>query len=471
MFAELIENNLELSDAELDAAIRANELEQRRLAAEHAALLSVSTARGAYRLDGQRTVVSYLRATENLSKGSASQRRRVAEVCDLVPALGDALLAGRVGVDQIVEIARIHANPRTRDHFVKVAPIYLEFAEHDSHLELKGRIDDFLQLADQDGAFADLICDINERVAHVHVVGGTLDVKVRGGDPLVADEFVAIFELFVDEEFRADVDARRAEHGDRADEYLLARTDRQRRYDAMIAMARHARAHLAEGKPAGAAEVATNIVADLSTWGETLEHAGMIATGDGQVVELDDDTIDQVIDTVAADPEAWIDRQCHTADGTPLHPITVLKASLTGLVRRVVVDSAGVVIDRGRAARLFDGEARAAAQLLYRECSHPGCSVKVQACDVDHVIEWWAGGRTNQNNADIRCRAHNRDKHRERWSSRRDEHGRQFTIRPDGSIMLPVGARPPDLTQDELAHIIRLRLHNQLDRGDLEWAS
>ncbi|WP_243839128.1 HNH endonuclease signature motif containing protein [Ilumatobacter fluminis] len=143
----------------------------------------------------------------------------------------------------------------------------------------------------------------------------------------------------------------------------------------------------------------------------------------------------------------------------------MLQASLTGLVRRVVVDSAGVVIDRGRAARLFEGEARAAARLLYRECSHPGCSVKVQACDVDHVIEWWAGGRTNQNNADIRCNTHNRDKHRERWSSRRDEHGRQFTIRPDGSIMLPVGARPPDLTQDELAHIIRLRLYNQLDRA------
>ena len=211
----------------------------------------------------------------------------------------------------------------------------------------------------------------------------------------------------------------------------------------------------------------TNIVADLDTWGEALEHAGVIATGDGQVVELDDGTIDQVIDIAAADPEAWLDRQCHTADGTPLHPITVLKASLTGLVRRVVVDSRGVVVDRGRAARLFEGEARAAAKLLFRECSHPGCSVMVRACDVDHVVEWWAGGRTNQNNADVRCRAHNRGKHRERWRSRRDEHGRQFMIRADGSIMLPVGARPPDLSQDELAHIVRLRCHEQLDRERL----
>ncbi|HUF96493.1 MAG TPA: HNH endonuclease, partial [Ilumatobacter sp.] len=304
------------------------------------------------------------------------------------------------------------------------------------------------------------LCDITERVAHVNVVGGTLDVKVRGGDPLVADEFVAIFDLFVEEEFRADVEARRVEHGDRADEYPLARTDRQRRFDAMIAMARHARAHLAVGKPAGAAVVVTNIVADLRTWSDALENAGLIATGDGLVVELDDDTIDAVIATAAQDPEAWVDRQCHTADGTPIHPITVLKASLTGLVRRVVVDSDGVILDRGRAARLFDGEARTAANLLFRECSHPGCSVMVRACDVDHVIEWWAGGRTNQNNADVRCSTHNRAKHRERWRSLRDEHGRRFTIRADGSIMLPVGARPPDLTQDELAQIARQRLHD-----------
>ena len=462
MFERLVDDAMGLSDAELDAAIRANELERRRVEAAGAALVAVSASRGAFRMDGQRSINSYLKATCNVSGGAASQRRRLSEVCDAVPALGDALVAGRIGVDQVVEIARIHANPRTREFFQRVAPIYLEFAEHDSHRVLHGRIDDFLQAADHDGAFAAIVCDIEERVAHVNVVGGTLDVKVRGGDPLVADEFVAIFELFVQEEFAADVAARRAEHGDRADEFPLPRTDRQRRYDAMIAMARHARNNLAEGKPAGAAEVVTNLVADVATWWDALDQAGVIATRDGRVVELDDDTIDEVIDTAVDDPEGWVDRTCHTADGTPVPSILLLKAALTGLVRRVVVDADGVVVDRGRAARLFDGEARAAAMLLFRECSHPGCSVRVRWCEVDHVEEWWTGGRTNQTNADVRCRAHNRDKHRQRWRSRKDEHGRRFTIRSDGTIMLPVGARPPDLTDDELAHHIRQRLHTHL---------
>ena len=76
MSVELIETDLELSDAELDAAIRANELEQCRLAAEHAASLSVSTVRGAHRMDGQRTVTSDLRATDNRSNGFVSQQQR-----------------------------------------------------------------------------------------------------------------------------------------------------------------------------------------------------------------------------------------------------------------------------------------------------------------------------------------------------------------------------------------------------------
>jgi hypothetical protein len=78
--------------------------------------------------------------------------------------------------------------------------------------------------------------------------------------------------------------------------------------------------------------------------------------------------------------------------------------------------------------------------------------------DVDHIEEWHEGGRTDQRNADVRCRAHNRFKHRERWTTRRDEHGRRFSVRPDGSVVLPVGARAPDLSADELAQIARDRV-------------
>jgi hypothetical protein len=138
--------------------------------------------------------------------------------------------------------------------------------------------------------------------------------------------------------------------------------------------------------------------------------------------------------------------------------MVLLKAAMTANFRRVLIDSRSVVIDRGRETRLFTAEARDAAKLLFTECSHPGCSVKVRYAEVDHVDEWHSGGRTDQRNSNIECKSHNRAKHRERWRTRRDEHGRTFTIRPDGSVMLPVGARAPDLSADELGRITRQRV-------------
>jgi hypothetical protein len=457
MFSGLLDEAMGLTDSELDERLRENELVQRATEAERAALLTVSVARGAYRVDGQRTVNGYLRATMNLSKGAAAEDRKIAEACNTSPALGDALAAGHIGVAQVLEIARIHSNPRTRQFFSQVAPIYVEFAEHDSHLQLKRRIDNFINLADQDGAFAELVCNIEQRAAQAHVVGGTLDVRIHGGDPLVAEEFVATFDMFVEAEFRGDLDARRAEHGDAADQFPLARSDRQRRFDAAIAMARAARQHLADGGSAEAAELVIDVVADPQTLHDVFDDAGMVTTETGDVVDLDDATIGAVLVAAAEDPTEWIGRRCETAGGVPIHPILLLKAAMTGHLRRVLIDSDSVVIDRGRATRLFTGEARAAAKLLFQECAHPGCSVKVRYAEVDHIDEWHEGGHTDQRNSAIECKPHNLDKHRERWRTRRDEHGRVFTIRADGSIMLPVGARAPDLSWDEMGRAARAR--------------
>jgi len=83
-------------------------------------------------------------------------------------------------------------------------------------------------------------------------------------------------------------------------------------------------------------------------------------------------------------------------------------------------------------------------------------------CEVDHNTPWSAGGRTDQDNSYIECGTHNRFKHRAGWTTRRDELGRTFHIDADGTIVLPVGERPPDLTDDELRHLARERLHRDL---------
>ncbi|MDW3213942.1 MAG: HNH endonuclease signature motif containing protein [Ilumatobacteraceae bacterium] len=112
--------------------------------------------------------------------------------------------------------------------------------------------------------------------------------------------------------------------------------------------------------------------------------------------------------------------------------------------------------DLGRRQRLFTGSAREAAKLLTRTCTHPDCRVPSRFAEVDHIDEWAGGsGATDQHNADVRCGGHNRFEHRQRWRTRRDRNGRSSSIRPDGTIVLPVGEREPDLTSDELTRIAR----------------
>ena len=114
----------------------------------------------------------------------------------------------------------------------------------------------------------------------------------------------------------------------------------------------------------------------------------------------------------------------------------------------------------GRLRGLFTGSARTTAKLVVRTCGHPGCRIRASLCDVDHIEPWVAGdGRTDQHNADARCNPHNRYRHRARWRSRRATNGRVYSIRADGTIVLPAGERPPDFfsPDDDPAEDARLR--------------
>ena len=104
----------------------------------------------------------------------------------------------------------------------------------------------------------------------------------------------------------------------------------------------------------------------------------------------------------------------------------------------------------GRKQRLFTGSARVAAKLLIRRCEHPGCLLPARFCDIDHADEWGRdGGTTDQANSHIRCNPHNRAKSKRKWRTRRATNGKNYTIREDGTIMLPIGARQPGFEADE----------------------
>lgn len=339
-------------------------------------------------------------------------------------------------------------------------PVSLDLAEHSQHDEFRAQITEFINLAGVDGTFAELASDVEHRTARVSDIDGTLDAVATGGHPLVAARLTAVFQGFVEAEFRTDVEARAAEHGDDADQHPLPRTAGQRRFDALVAIF-----DAAACSPEGAAAPipTVDIVVDDQTLDETFARVG-ITLPNGNVVDGDEfvghdaTLLDTLVDELRDDPEAFRSRRCETSTGSKIHPIIALQAALTGHIHRVVVDSAGTVIDHGVRQRLFTGDARAAALLLARTCAHPGCRIAAGLCDVDHNDEWHAGGRTDQRNANIECSPHNRFKHRNRWRARRDSCGRIYTLRDDGTIVLPVGEREPDLSVDELGRIIRSRV-------------
>lgn len=129
-------------------------------------------------------------------------------------------------------------------------------------------------------------------------------------------------------------------------------------------------------------------------------------------------------------------RLCETAGGAPVDHHTLLVAALTGRIRRVVIDSAGRVVDLGRTQRLFTGATREAILLAGDRCCWPGCDIRGPGVQVDHLTEHHNGGHTNVFNGGPMCPLHNRFKHSHRITVYRDAIGWHFR-RPDGTEITP----------------------------------
>ena len=451
MFSAVLDELVGLSDTELDEWIGANELERRRIDAEMAAALAVAKRRDLDAANGHRTMAAYCRAKLNWSTTEAGRRLGLARTVDEIDGFGDAWSDGRFGFPQAVKLSMTNANPRVADQLADFIPQLLEHAERMPYSDFVSVVDHFVERADEDGAHDDRDQAVAGRRARVVDVGGTLDVRASGGEALTAAELIEIHNRFTDFEFRADLEANRLAHGEDADEQPLRRTDRQRRFDALVAIFRAAAAAGDAGVVVSAAEPLVNIVIDAATWGRMLVAAGLSTATDldGRPIDPFTGLAGDEAGDLLGDLTAVGRSMCETTSGVPLNPHDVLRAALGGHIRRTVFDSDRVVIDLGRRQRLFTGSARHAAKLLIRRCEHIGCELPAEWCEVDHIDPWkHASGPTDQRNAALLCRMHNNDKQKRRWRTRRALNGCSYTIRADGTVILPVGARPPDFAHE-----------------------
>ncbi|HEY4609294.1 MAG TPA: DUF222 domain-containing protein [Ilumatobacteraceae bacterium] len=462
MFGEMLAEYLQWEPAALQEELERLELAARELDSRRLAVRAAAEARQTAALDGHKSTQALLRALCNQPSNVAMAEVRRARMCRDFPQVGDLLMAGRIGVGQIDELVRIRRNARA-DPYLDAAAVdmLLDHAEHLPVRSFAAVVERWLMWADPDGAWRDQTDSIDNRSAHVVASDGQLSIGVSGGDALTADALRNIFAHFVELEFSTDCESRRTEHGDRADECPLPRTDAQRRFDAIVAIFHRAYAATSDGK---SPLPVVNILCDQRTLHDLLGRVG-IALADGNMVDLESLTraqIDAVLAEFVNDPTAMLTRRCETSSGQQIAPQLLIQALLTAQVRRVVLDANSTVIDLGERKRLFSGNARIAATLLQQFCGHPGCEVPADRCQIDHNQSHIDGGRTDQSNAVPECGPHNRYKYRHGWRTRRADNGRTYSIRSDGTLILFVGERPPPFTRADEIEAIRQRLRSEV---------
>jgi Domain of unknown function (DUF222) len=424
MFGVLVEELMGLDDADVTERFRQLELRRRRDDAEMAALISVVEARGIWANDGHLTVKGWLRANANWSNADVACQRKKARLLNDHPAVGDAMIDGHIGLAQAAELARARSNRRCGDDIGRVIDQLTEHAEQLPYEDFRTVVRRWEILADADGAHRDAEATNERRTVTLHEVDGGIDLRGSGGSALTTAGMLNIFDRFVEAEFRADVAARTELHGPDAPPSLLPRTDAQRRFDALVKIFETAAA-----MPAGARspKPVVHIMVSQERFEYELTQHGLIDAFEGPYRNPLPDLLRQY---------------CETDNGVPVVGHDVLRAAIAGHVRRVVIDSKGVIVNAGRERRLFTGAVRAAMKLMIRHCETVGCDIGSTSCQIDHIDEWVRdGGRTDTDNGGGKCGGHNRIKHRLGHTERRDRAGKLIQFRRDGTPILPVGQR------------------------------
>jgi hypothetical protein len=403
-------------------ADRLRMLDRVRGIAEAATLEVVAEAArsGAFRDDGHVTVTNWVQAETNRPRGEAVDEARMAVLTAEEPSVLEQLRTGRVGVAQVREMARVRANPRVGPLTADVVARFLVEAQRLPFHVFRQLVRGWADLVDADGAHDDHEATHRNRRVHLSLVGNTWHLHGEFGAAQGA-ALAEILDRFARGEFDADWAAARAEHGDDASPSDLARTDRQRRADAVVEIFRRA---AAANPAAKGPEPVVNVIVPSDVFEEQL--AAMV------------EDRPPVFDTTSLRL-----RLCMTSDGCPLDPADAVAAALVGHVRRVVIGADGTIINFGRRQRLFSGAAREAALMQAvldtgRRCLWPGCG-RDHRIQIDHSDEWHHGGVTDLANAGPLCARHNRFKS-SGYRTWRDPNGVWHTYRPDGTEIAPTAA-------------------------------
>ena len=382
---------------DLDAKVRELDVAHRRIEAAIVGATEHADRTAHHLADGHRTVASWLMATTNCSRSEATARRRSADLVRQLSTVAGEFVAGRVGIAQVRELARLAANPRVGDQLDSAEEILLDAATSLEFADFRIVTQRWEMLADADGAHRDHDLTHEFRNARCNFDGAEFRFETSHG-VIQGTSMRTVFEAFCQAEFDRDWTWVKETYGDEANSTLLPRTASQRRADAFVAM-------ILAAAETGAADghsidTTVNLVCDLDQFEQ---HA------QAEIADTD----------VEIDPSSVVDRRCETTDGNPVDPRQVVAAAFVGRLRLIVVDGAGVIVHTGRKRRLFNGALREAIQAIDPVCSWLGCNLRAQICDIDHLEPHSRGGPTDPANSAIMCHKHNLFKHNNGYTAQR----------------------------------------------------
>jgi hypothetical protein len=396
--------------------------QMRRLAeAGIAEVIAAAEHEGLHRRSGHAKVSGWCRANVRWSPAETVARVRTARLVRDLPTVGERFAAGELGVAQVHELARAYANPRAAAELPAFADLLVAHATSLPFEDFRTAVAHWEALADQDGAHRAHEVSHRNRRAAIHTDDHHTWLDAAGGN-LDGSQMHEIFDRYVDAEYLTDWAEARDRCGDSATAADLARTGRQRSWDALKQIFLDAASTPPDAQPP---QPVLNVVGDVHTVIEVVQSLAAQLGGVEPTVALP---------ARPADPRS---ARCETVTGVQLPRTAIVEALLLGQLRRVLFDAAGVPVDVGRRRRFFTQAMRDALALQSNRCVFAGCDQPLHRLQADHTVDHQRGGTTSTGNGGLLCGQHNRVKNRG-FTVWRDPGGVWHTFKPDGTELWPI---------------------------------
>jgi hypothetical protein len=373
---------------------------------------------------GLRSVPGWVAHERRSKRGPVARSLKLGLALSGMPGTFAAWRAGVITAEH-VSLLVLAASGRRKAVFGEHEAELVGMAERFCFDDLVVIVRHWMGLADPDGAAEDSQAAIDARSWKCSETLGMW--KIDGVlDPVAGVEYAAELSRLEQLEFEHDVAATRALYGEGvAIMDKLPRTAEQRRADAAVAMARRSR--MADHTPV---------------------HPAAIIH-----IEADQATVEAAAQRIA-DPDAPVTVApggvCRIENGPVLSLDDLVELLLVSRVEMIVRDLRTKRVDLGDAQRFFTGAAREAIIRRDGRCTFPGCGLPARRCDIDHLVPWEQGGRTDQANGHAVCRYHHRRKHLGWASAERDPHSHEVRWSwhgpPEvrGRVQDAEQARPPE---------------------------